>query len=105
MSNRRRGEVKADIGGKERILKLTLNDLAELQERYDDLPLIDILSKLDKMDVKLLRVLLYLSIRHEDSDLTEKQVGAFDINITDAATAIGECIAASLGGDNKKGKK
>lgn len=104
MANKKRGEIKAHIGGRDRIMKLTLNDFAELQDRYDGQALVDILAKLDKMDIKVLRALLYLSIRHEDSDLTEQQVGSFDIDLTDVSAKLGDCIAASLGASNTKGK-
>ena len=106
MANKKRGEIKVNLGGRDRLMKLTLNDFADLQDRYDDLPLVDILAKLDKMDVKLLRAILFLSLRHEDSDLTEEQVGSFDVNLTEVAQKLGECIAISLGGSNpKSGKK
>jgi hypothetical protein len=105
MVNKKRGEISIELGGRERVLKLTLNDFAELQDRYNDMPLIDILAKLDKMDVKVLRALLYLAVKHDDKDLTENQVGAFEFNLTEVATKLGECIAAALGGDSKPGKK
>ena len=105
MANKKRGEIVIELGGRERVLKLTVNDYAELQERYNDMALIDILSKLEKMDVKLLRTLIYLAVRHDDKDITELQIGAFEFSLTDIAAAVGECIAASLGGDSKPGKK
>lgn len=97
MANKKRGEVKLELGGRQRILKLTLNDFAELQDMYNNKPLMEVLSSLDKMDVKLLRTLLYLSMRHDDKDLTEEQVGNFEFSLAEAAQKLGECIAASLG--------
>jgi hypothetical protein len=104
MANKRRGEIKISLGGRDRILKLTLNDFAELQDLHDNKPLVDILATLDKMDIKLLRTLLYLALRHEDKDLTEHQVGSFEFNLAEAATKLGECIGASLG-QGQSGKK
>lgn len=103
MANKKRGEIKVNLGGRDRVLKLTLNDFAELQDMYDNKPLVDILATLDKMDIKLLRTMLYLALRHEDKDLTEHQVGNFEFNLADVASKLGECIGASLG-QTKSGK-
>jgi hypothetical protein len=104
MANKKRGEIKVNLGGRDRLMKLTLNDFAELQDRYDNKPLVEILATLDKMDVKVLRALLFLALRHDDPDLTEEQVGNFEFNLTDVAEKLGKCIALSLGGGKPAGK-
>ena len=53
MANKYRGEVKIDIGGRERVMKLTLNDFAMLEQLNPGQTLLDILARLDKMDVTL----------------------------------------------------
>jgi hypothetical protein len=105
MANKKRGELTIDVGGRTRKMKLTLNDFAELQDKHDGKPLMDILSTLDKMDVKVLRSMLYLALRHDDPDLTEEQVGNFDLELSDVALKLGNCISLSLGGDKPTGKK
>jgi hypothetical protein len=104
MANKKRGEIKVNLGGRDRLMKLTLNDFAELQDRYNGQPLVDILATLDKMDVKVLRALLYFAIRQDDADLTEEQVGSFEFNLTEIATKLGECISLSLNGGQPPGK-
>jgi hypothetical protein len=104
MANTHRGEVKIVIGGRERVMKLTLNDFAMLEQLNPGQTLLDILARLDKMEITLLRTLLYLSLRHDDADLTEEQLGEFDFNLTELTTKLGECIAASLGGGSSEKK-
>jgi hypothetical protein len=104
MANKYKGEIKIDIGGRERVMKLTLNDFAMLEQLNPGQTLLDILARLDKMDITLLRTLLFLSLRHDDKDLTEEQVGEFDFNLTELTAKLGECIAASLGGGSSEKK-
>ena len=108
MANKKRGQVSVEIGGKSRKMWLTLNDFAELQDRFDGKPVTEILQKLNQMDVRVLRAILHLALRHDDPDLTENQVGDFEFSIADIASKLGECIALSLSGgkedDSAKGK-
>jgi hypothetical protein len=104
MANKKRGEMIVDLGGRERKLKITLNDLAELQDMCGGKPLMEVLSELDKLNIKILLNLLYLALRHDDKDLSIEQVGSWEMNITDIATKLGEALALSLGGP-KPGKK
>lgn len=102
MANKKRGEDTIKLGGKERKLKVNLNDLAELQDMCDGKPLMDILVELDRLNIKVLRALLYLSLRHDDPDLTPEQVGSWDMNLVEVSTKIGQVISLSLSGPNPK---
>lgn len=105
MANKKRGEISVNLGGRKRIMKLTLNDFAELQDRNNNQPLLTILSELDNLNLKLIRSILYLALRHDDPDLTEEQVGAFDMNLVQVTELIGQCVQASLGMEDSSGKK
>jgi len=106
MTNSKRGQVSIELGGRKRVLKLTLNDFAQLQDMNEGKPLLEILADLDKMDIKLIRSILCLALRHEDKDLTEEQVGSFDADLSDVLVSLSDCISKSLGGGEKpKGKK
>lgn len=105
MTNKKRGEVKLEIGGRDRVLRLTLNDFACLQDRFDNKPLMDILGTLDKLDVKVMRAMLYYALRHDDKDLTEEQIGEFEMNFTVTVAKLSECIAVCLGGGESSEKK
>lgn len=105
MANKKRGEIEVELGGKTRIMKLTMNDFAELMDLYGGEPLLDLLGRLDKLDVRVLRSMLWLALKHEDKDLTEKQVGDWNCSLTWVAQTLGECISAALEGDKPAKKK
>ena len=99
MTNKHRGEVELDIDGKTLQLKLTLNAFAELQEAFDGAPLMEILGRLDQMDVKVLIHLLYLAA---GKAIPLKKIGDMDICIQEVTTKLGECITLALAGPNPK---
>jgi hypothetical protein len=104
MANKKRGEMIVELGGRERKIKITLNDLAELQDMCGGKPLMEVLAELDKLNIKILLNLLYLALRNDDKDLTIEQVGSWEMNITEVAGKLGSALALSLGGP-KPGKK
>lgn len=59
--------------GVERTLKFTLNAMAELEDRYGTVD--EAFKQLDKNSIKALRCILWAGLIHEDSALTEQQVG------------------------------
>ena len=79
---------------------LTLNDLAELEERFGNL------STLDFARFAVLRTVLWLSLRKQEEGITEEQVGErFDL--TNLLTEVQPVLKASglaAGEDDESGK-
>lgn len=105
MANKYRGELSTNIGGRDRIIKFTLNDLADLQDHCDR-PLKLIFDSLEDMDVKIIRTLLYFGLRNDDPELTERAVGSWDMNITEVIHLVSQSLERCFGaGEDKKGSK
>lgn len=104
MANKHRGEVEVNIGGKDRVLKLTLNDFTQIQDRHDGKPLMEILSSLEKVDVKTIRFILFLACKHEDKTISEQEVGEFEDSLQTIIEVTTKCITLSLNGPDTVGK-
>jgi Phage tail tube protein, GTA-gp10 len=52
MANRHRGEIEAEIGGKKRLLVLTLGALAEIEDAYGGEDLLAIAERFEKGRIK-----------------------------------------------------
>lgn len=74
------------LDGVEREVKLTLNAMAELEDRFGSVD--KAFELLDKNSMKALRAVLWASLIHEDPELTEQQVGnLMDINYMQELTS------------------
>lgn len=84
--------TKIEINGKERTIKYDLNALAELEENYGTFDEWE--NKLASSSLVVLRKFLWIGLKHEDENLTEKEVGAaFDMS---NLKSIGEVIRDGL---------
>jgi len=62
------------LDGVERTVKLTLNAMAELEERYGSIE--KAFAELDKGSMKALRCVLWAAFVEDDPEITERQVGS-----------------------------
>lgn len=96
MNNVRDNGVKITLD-QERTMKFSLNALCDLQDEYDDV--MDVFGKaMNDRDFKVIRKLVYVSLRDEDESLTERQVGSMITmqNLTDVINVLGDVLAASV---------
>lgn len=90
---------------KTRHMKFDLNALVDLQEEHGNV--IDVFTAgLEKQDFKLIRNLLFVSLRGDDPELTEQEVGAMITmnNLTDVIGKLHEALSASVP-QSEEGKK
>lgn len=77
MANKHRGFVEIQLDKKRR-LRYTMNALAEIEDQLG-VPLAELQNV--KMTIKNIRVILWAGLIHEDSELTQEQVGEMvDLN-------------------------
>lgn len=107
MANKHRGEVEIDIGGRKRKMRLSLNSLVEFQQEFNK-PLLDVFGELDKLNILVIRSLLFYSLKDDDNSLTPEIIGNWDIDFKITLEKLGETLNNSLGsseagdGDEKK---
>lgn len=97
MSNALVNKGSVIILDKERSINFNMNALVELEEKYGSIDkAFNAISKNAKM--KDIRYILYLSLAHEDDELTEKKVGKLiDMrNISRVIDAMGNAMTDSL---------
>lgn len=89
--------------GIERTIRFTLNAMAELEERYGSVD--EAFAQLDKNSIKALRCILWAGLMHEDSGLTEQQVGdLIDIQyLQELMGSVGEAIASDMPSEPEDG--
>lgn len=63
------GKNPGDLGAARSKSALNLNDLADIQEKYGSL------DKIDLTNFSVVRFVLWLIIRKEEKDITEREVG------------------------------
>ena len=97
MGNPHRGDIEISLDGRPHTLRYTLNALAELAERFAIKQLSDF-EKLNDLGVADLRYLLWLGLKKHHADLTERDVGEMEMDLTDVGARIGAAFSASLGG-------
>ena len=101
MANVHRGEVRLEIGGRDRVLRFDMNALAELEDRLK-MPLSLIFNE-NNVGVRTIRECLFVGLRHRDRKLTPKDVGdwmEFD-RMTEYGEVIGQALALATGQDPK----
>jgi hypothetical protein len=97
MTNSHRGEIKINIGGRDRVIKFNLNTLALIQADLNNRPILDILEKLDRLDINAILVLLFRGLQQDDKSLTKEMVGDWDIDIQDTILKLSDSLVACLG--------
>lgn len=92
----REKKTKININGKEMVVRYDLNALAELEENFGSLE--DLENALNTGGMKNLRKILWIGLKHEDENLTEKEVGAaFDLkSLVNVGTIIKEALTGSM---------
>ena len=101
--NKQRGQIKVNLGDKDRIMHFSLDGLISISEEFDDMPLGEIFEALEKFDVKVIRSLIYHGLLEDDPDLSIEQVGKWDMPLKEVMDDVGKALTACLG--DKKGKK
>lgn len=101
MVNPHRGQVKLDIGGRERTLRYSLNRLAAIQNRFGGKPLQQIFNELEQMNVEVLLCMLHQGLLDDDKNLTEEAVGDWDFDLQPTLLKVSEALALSLGGSQQ----
>lgn len=90
---------------KERHLVFDLNAMCELEEKFESID--NAFSKLAKnIKMKDLRYVLWLALRYEDEEITEKEAGRL-ITMSDMdmlLTKLGDALIGSLPESDKKNK-
>lgn len=97
MANRYRAIVDVEVGGEQRRLRFDLNALAEIEDRLQLDGITEVFGRLEKGSIKTLRVLLWAGLLHEAPDLTEREVGAWDVDLTALAPLLAEALKLSFG--------
>lgn len=72
MANKKRGEVVVNIGGMDKVLKFTNNNICEIETYFGDKPIHAIVQIIG---VKVARALLYFGIQWEGKRPSIEQVG------------------------------
>lgn len=82
--------------GVERTIRFTLNAMAELEDRYGSVE--EAFRQLDNNSIKALRCILWAGLMHEDSNLTEQEVGnLIDMQyIQDLMESVGNAFNADM---------
>mgnify|MGYP001103506373 CR=1 FL=1 len=90
MANVQRGEATIMLD-KERVIKFDLNALIDVEESLG----FSLAELGEKMSIKAMRTLLTAGLRHEDEELTERQVGSL-INM-DNMKEVQDALAIAMG--------
>ncbi len=106
MANKRRGEVEFKVNKKTYILCMNLGAMAELEDAFDlesiaDLPEV---FKSGKVRARQIIQLLGALIRGGGSDITDQEIGEFDLDAVEAFGAAMEAINMQ-GGEREPAKK
>jgi hypothetical protein len=96
VANPHRGTVALEIGGKERTLKIDLNALAEVEDRLKVSGMNDLMPLLERVSIRAVRCLLWAALIHEDPTLTEKDVGAWTMNLQEVVQKLSQALQASF---------
>lgn len=98
VSKIKRKSVKITLGdGQEREMKITLNAMAELEERYGSVD--DAFKALEKGSIKAIRCILWASLLHDtEHPVTETEVGnLIDMdNISDIMSKLSDTISEDV---------
>ena len=101
MANRHRGEIEANIGGKTRVLCLTLGALAELEGRLqvDDLIALGEKFTAGRVSAKHLIAILGAGLRGGGSEFSDEQVAQLSIanGLAGAAKIAADLLNATFG--------
>ena len=86
MANKRRGEVEFKTGGKTYIMCMTLNAMAEIEDAFELESISDLGNAFTggKIKTRNLIALLGALLRGGGEDLTNEEVGNFDLEAMDA---------------------
>ena len=88
MANPQRGEVKLNLGGRDRVLKFTLDDIAQIQDETGIDSVTRLVSK-GMGDARVVKKMLYRAILHAEPTLRPEDIGSLDEMVyADVITAI-----------------
>jgi hypothetical protein len=90
MANVQRGEATIMLD-KERVIKFDLNALIDVEESLG----FSLAELGEKMSIKAMRTLLTAGLRHEDEELTERQVGS--LITMDNMKEVQEALSVAMG--------
>lgn len=94
MANKRRGEVKFKVGSKIYTLCMTLGAMAELEEVFELESITDLPAVFSDGKVKIRQIINLLGalIRGGGHDVSNEEIGAFDLDAVEAFGAAMEAI-------------
>lgn len=104
MPNPHRGEYKAEIGGEERVLRFSLNKLANLQEKLGVKSINAVVADLAELSFTNLRYLIWLAVAEYDTETkqwtgpTEEEVGEWPLDLEDLSEHIKVALARAFRG-------
>jgi len=90
MANVQRGEAVITLD-KERVIKFDLNALIEVEDKLG----FSLAELGDKISIRAMRTLLTAGLRHEDTELTEEQVGS--LITMDNMKEVQEALGVAMG--------
>ena len=100
MANPWSGEVAISVNGTERVMKLTLGALAELEGRIEAGSLVDLISRFETGTYRSLDLmaLITAALRGGGLPITETEVAnaSFDGGLNGAASAAARCLALAF---------
>lgn len=104
-ANPHRGEATLTTGdGQSFRLKMTMNSIVEIEEAFE-LPISRIGERLNG-DVSMKDILAFIGplVRGGGAELSDREIGALDIDIPELTRAIGAVVRANLAGEAGEGE-
>lgn len=98
MANRHRGEVDVELGGKIRQLRFTFHALALVEEKLGLTSIEEVFPRLQAKSLRVVITLLWAGLIHDEPELTEREVGEMDFDLSAAMLAAGEALALCFRG-------
>ena len=99
-SNSSRGETTVTIGGRERVVRLRTNQIAQLEDLTGK-GIMRLMSE-DAIGIKLLRDALFVGLLHDERKLTPNKVGNwlddYEGELADLISTVFEALAESMPG-------
>ncbi len=104
--NRRRGEILAHLGGKDRCLCLTLGALARLESAFgaEDLNALGARFASGRLSANDLMVIIHAGLEGGGHSLTLEDVAEMQVEggLAGYAAIVGELLTATFGGDDER---
>jgi hypothetical protein len=109
MPNPHRGEYTAEINGETRVLRFSLNKLANLQEKLGVKSINEVVSDLNDLSFASLRYLIWLAVNEQDPETkewtgpSEWEVGEWELDMESLSEHLRNALALAFRGGRVEG--